>query len=115
MKHISLLFLMVMLSACYRAPEIENFDQERWENGLEECDGYREGPGIEALLKQEQILLTINQNQVEVLLGPPTRHELFRRNQKFFIYHLDCQGNEALRIRFDALGRAKELQKIKLQ
>jgi hypothetical protein len=56
--------------------------------------------------------------QIVKLLGKPDRNELFKRNQKFFLYFIDpapecVPGDSAvvqkLVIRFNAMGLAKEV------
>ena len=84
---------------------------ERWQKSIESCDDYRiiQAP---QLIEQKAQLLTKNQNEIIKLLGSPNRHQLHNRNQKIFFYQLDCTNSRELYIRFDALGRAKEIQII---
>ena len=103
-----------MLGACYSPPAIEGFSSDKWENALTECDGYRIS-GADSILKNKEQLLLKNQNEIRELLGAPARHQLFSRNQKFFFYELDCKKTTELSIRFDALGRVKELQVLRTQ
>ncbi|MFT6135241.1 MAG: hypothetical protein ACJAZM_001735 [Cyclobacteriaceae bacterium] len=90
-------------------PNIEGFDSDEWEQSLSSCDSYRMEQA-ENLIKQKEALLTSNQNEITALLGNPSLHKLFNRNQKFFFYQLDCENTRRLAIRFDALGRVKEVQ-----
>ncbi len=91
------------------APEIEGFDSDSWEKSLEECDNYRKENAFRLTSQNGDPLLTKNQNEIKSLLGNPSRHRLFNRNQKFFYYNLDCNNDQVLSIRFDALGRVKEV------
>ncbi len=105
------ILLLIILFSCYPKVRLDGFDKEAWAVSLTECTGYRE-EHLNILLQQKEILLEKNQNQIQELLGTPTRHELFSRNQKFFFYQLECDSKAELRLRFDALGRLKELRKI---
>ncbi len=106
-----LAFVPVILLACYSAPQIDGFDSQRWKSALTDCTDYRL-QHVQLLLDEEGTLKGEGQNQVQQLLGKPTRHELYNRNQKFFYYDLNCEGDTAmyqLRIRFDALGKLREM------
>jgi hypothetical protein len=116
MKHIFLLiFCTVLVTSCYRAPEIVDFNKDDWEMALDNCNSYRIESTEKQLLLQEENILGASQNEIKALLGNPTRHQLFNRNQKFFYYQLNCEKDLELSIRFDALGRVKEIQMIKVQ
>ena len=111
---LSLLNLAILCS-CYALPEIEGFDQEKWKIA-EPCSEYR----IEAasLLEQnEPVLQGEIQKEIEYLLGKSPRHELGKRSEQFFFYPVtvDCGDsipNTSLSLRFDALGRVKEVQVV---
>lgn len=72
---------------------------------------------IDAIKKEKQKLLALDEMQVVELLGSPDRNELFKRNQKFYYYFLepapecDVHGESPLKlsIRFNAMGLAKEV------
>ena len=111
---ILLTLLILTLTSCYRAPEIEGFDADKWKQSLDNCDNYR----LEAsklLLDQWEILKGETQNEIRELLGKETQHSLYLRNQKFFFYDLNCPNTsgkqQLLRIRFDALGHVREVLK----
>ncbi len=110
------LFMLVALiwiaSSCYSTPEIPGFNTKKWLAFNEDCSDYRLIEGSELILEHEELLLSYGQNEITNTLGPPSRHELFNRNQKFFFYDLDCLEKETLRFRFDALGRLKEIDRI---
>jgi len=69
------------------------------------------------LLDQNDKIIGLDQPHVVELIGNPDEHELSKRLQKFFIYHIsggkECQDNQTsmtkLSIRFDALGKANEV------
>ncbi|MDH5608302.1 MAG: hypothetical protein OEY56_02380 [Cyclobacteriaceae bacterium] len=112
MRLIRLLFLFT-LSGCYQAPLIENFDAVKWQIALTDCTDYRRIEAAPLLVAQKEAILSATQNQVTELLGAPDRHQLYDRNQKFFYYTLDCDGTKELSLRFDALGRVKEIQVVR--
>lgn len=109
MKHFTSLLLLLVFSSCYKAPKIEGFSGNTWNESLENCDDYRIAKSKEVLIGGNSQILTINQNELKELLGTPDQHQLFNRNQKFFFYNLDCDSTARLSVRFDALGRVKEV------
>jgi len=65
-------------------------------------------------VENEPALLSATQPDIEALLGVAPKHELHGRNEKFFFYPLkkdcpDSSENQSLFLRFDALGRTKEV------
>lgn len=118
MKSFLPLFLLLVLSSCYKTLSLEGFDKEKWNKGVTECNTYR--LEIAPLLMEKQdVILEGTQNEVESLLGQASEHELYQRNQKFFHYRLtpndDCgdfKNVEFLSIRFNAIGRANEVQVV---
>ncbi len=110
------LFSLIFCFSCYKTPKIEGFDSNNWNISIS-CDKDRLEEG-NVLIKNEALLLTSNQNEIQALLGNPNEHELYSRNQKFFYYDLkpkcDSVPGQRLAIRFDALGRVNEIQIIKV-
>ena len=104
-SHLTLLFLI----GCYSAPKIDGFDQQQWFNSLTECNDYRMLISDSIFKGSQSPLLTLSQNELQELLGKPDQHQLFNRNQKFFYYSLNCDKTYQLAVRFDALGRVKEV------
>ncbi len=109
-------YFLILLTffSCYQAPVINDFDPTQWKSSLVNCNDYRINAS-EEIIEQKEKLLSKNQNEIVALLGNPEKHELFDRNQKFFFYQLDCEKTKELSLRFDALGRVREVQVIKLQ
>jgi hypothetical protein len=100
-----------ILTSCGPSISIEGFDKDVWQSAPV-CS--EERIALAMLVEaNETDLLSATQPQIEALLGPAPRHELFNRNEKFFYYPIekDCQGSQdrSLFFRFDALGRAKEV------
>ena len=106
---------LFFLTACYSPPVVEGFDSEKWKTSAP-CSNYR----IEAanLLEQNEIILQGEiQKEIEEMLGKTPRHELGKRSEQFFFYPItvDCGdsiANTSLSLRFDALGRVKEIQVV---
>ena len=106
-------FLLVsLLTSCYRAPEVPGFDAEKWKASIENCDNYRY-ESYQILIDNFELIKGATQNEIQLLLGAETQHDLYLRNQKFFFYDLSCPevkgATERLRIRFDALGHVREV------
>ena len=111
------LLFIALLCSCSRGATIRGFDGALWRTDQNGCAGKRL-----ALLKDlepnlEQLKGLKNQEVIKVL-GKPDRNELYKRNQKFFIYHVsaseDCTNHNRgtstiyLSIRFNALGLSSE-------
>ena len=124
-KRAGLYFLLclgciALFSSCRKeAVQIENFSAQAWANDAQGCQGQRLGqvPTLQSSFEQ---LKGLNQQAVVALLGQPDKHELYRRNQKFFFYFVGpgkhCPDSAQapvqaaqIRIRFDAIGRLNEL------
>lgn len=104
--------LLLIITSCNSSPEIPGLDLDKW-NSSEVCSDYRI-EGAEIIEANEEVLLSLTQAEIEGLFGVVPRHQLWNRNEKFFYYPVtkDCsEGVEDtnLFIRFDALGRAKEV------
>lgn len=110
MKKLVLVISTTILIGCYQAPNLKDFDQEKWEKAITECTNYRLVAAKDLIDLQRQMILGLNQNEITKLFGNPTQHLLHSRNQKFFFYQLDCDNTKRLSLRFDALGRVKEIQ-----
>ena len=116
--HMRIAFLIPLISfmSCYQAPQIDGFDKQTWKQEIS-CNQDRLAEA-NILIKNDSLLLSANQNEIQELLGNPDEHELYSRNQKFFYYNLkptcDSVPGQRLSIRFDALGRVNEVQIIKV-
>lgn len=114
MKNLLLSALLLFLASCYSIPEISDFNQEAWENEAITCENKRLEQA-QTLVDQSDKLLGEGEAEIKELLGKPSEHELYTRNQKFFYYNLhqqDCPEARRLSIKFDALDRAKEIRII---
>jgi len=112
------LTLLLLINCTNRHPGIEGFDEVSWTADPNGCKGVRSGQ-IAQLMQHKDELLGLDENEVRNLLGPPDRHELYVRGQKFFQYFTSpgppcsltegAQQNSYLSIRFNALGRSSEI------
>jgi hypothetical protein len=104
---------MLLALACSRpTPELKDFDAAAWKADRQGCTGQREAQ-LASLLQQREQLKALTELQIVEVLGRPNRNELYKRNQKFFRYHVrGCSAvapARQLTIRFNAMGRAKEV------
>jgi hypothetical protein len=102
--------ILLSLVSCYQSPKLDGWVQNDWTAMTIDCDQNRHAMVTIVLLPQQKKILGKNQNEIEKLLGNPDRHQLYDRNQKFFYYKMDCENEKELSVRFDALGRVKEIQ-----
>ena len=112
------IFLVLIFVSCDKPlPTLEGIDAERWTEDKNACDKDRTSMR-EAIDREKEKLLSLDQMQIVALLGRPDQNELLKRNQKFFYYFLEpgpeCGGTadstaEKLVIRFNAMGLAKEV------
>lgn len=110
-KFLTVCPLILVLSSCYPVPEIDGFDLEAW-GKAPGCDTLKTRQA-KLLISQSEKLLGKGEATVKGLLGKPSEHELYNRNQKFFYYGLtdkNCPAPKRLSVKFDALDRAKEIR-----
>lgn len=109
--------LLLVFTACGKAIDLPNISEEEWSADDHGCTNYRM-KHIKALESDKDLLKGLSQDEIIKTLGRPDENELYKRNQKFFIYNLtpnDCkdQANISprmyLSIRFNATGLAKEV------
>jgi len=101
---------LLTLVGCHSTPELEGFSTEEWDKATL-CSEER-NKLAHKLEQQEHKLLGKVQTDIEALLGVAPRHELSSRNEKFFYYPINKNCDkpaQSLLVRFDALGRVKEV------
>ncbi|MEQ8244473.1 hypothetical protein [Fulvivirga sp.] len=106
----------MLFTACNKSIDIKNFDELAWQDDKGACKNTRINM-LEALESGKEQLKGLNQDEIVAVLGRPDENELYKRSQKFFIYHITpktCDGQEFkqytyLSIRFNATGLAKEV------
>lgn len=97
-------------------PQLKGFDKNDWTSDKGGCAGKRSALA-DTLLAQRESLLAQPESGIIAAIGKPDLVELYKRNQKFFHYFTDggpgCGGADRkpsqLVIRFNAMGRAKEI------
>lgn len=112
----SSVIILFFFSCSKPLPDLEGIDQQAWKNDRNGCDKKRFAMK-DAVLKEREKLLALDELQIIDLLGRPDRNELSKRNQKFYYYFLEpsdqCvvhgEDAEKLSIRFNAMGLAKEV------
>ncbi|MDX1628376.1 MAG: hypothetical protein R3345_06735 [Fulvivirga sp.] len=117
MKYIGLFIVCILLFSCSSpSKDVKEFDEAAWQSDENGCDNVRLQM-LDQLIAAKDQLKGLNQNEIQALLGKPDRHELYKRNQKFFYYQIspgkDCpqpqEENIYLSIRFNATGLSKEV------
>lgn len=111
-----ILFTVVVFANCSAPPpSLNGMDVLKWKEDKLACNGARQGMQ-EALSEQKEKLKGLSESAIIKLLGRPDQNELYKRNQKFYSYFIspgqDCnQPRTAMKltIRFNAMGRAKEV------
>ncbi|UII19062.1 hypothetical protein [Fulvivirga ligni] len=111
------LFALSVISCQPKTADIPDFDEVVWKEDINGCSGKRAAMS-EQLDSHREVIKGLNQDEVVELLGKPDKNELYKRNQKFFIYEISnaescdnqTQGPHTyLSIRFNATGLAKEV------
>lgn len=104
-----ILFLILTFS-CSSTPEIAGFDSTRWKADTKGCMGIRAEMVQTASL--EETLIGISESDIVELMGRPDENNLYKRNQKFYIYYLgtceDTAQGPYLQLRFSATNVTRE-------
>jgi len=108
--------ILILTLACTGRALLPGFDRALWQADTEGCQGQRQLLA-EELVRRKAELSGHGQHDITALLGKPDRHELYSRNKKAFVYFIAggpacnrLKENPArLVIRFDGIGRAKEI------
>jgi hypothetical protein len=117
MKMKKWLFLSVVIVSCGKPlPDLQNIDLNLWKEDKGGCKNLRSAE-LNDLNSNLENLKALSEKDIIELLGRPDRNELYKRNQKFYYYDLEpgksCSDsikvNQQLVLRFNAMGRAKEV------
>jgi hypothetical protein len=116
MKKYLWLSVVAIISSCGKPlPDLSPIDLAQWKEDKGGCQNIRNRFLID-LTSQKDELKGLAEGDIIKLLGRPDRNELYKRNQKFYYYDLEpgrsCDSiisNQQLIIRFNAMGRAKEV------
>lgn len=115
-RWLSLVLFILCFSCDKPLPTLEGMDAARWQEDKNGCNKVRITMR-DAIDREKEKLLGLDQMQIVQLLGKPDQNELSSRNQKFFYYFLEpapaCSESDSaaakLVIRFNAVGLAKEV------
>ena len=107
---------LLIIFSCGQEPILEGFDSKAWQADRGGCDNLRITLANE-IINRKADLEGLNQNEITAVFGKADRHELYSRNKKAFVYFIeggpDCLEIKEipgkLVIRFDGIGRAKEI------
>jgi len=113
------IFFFLVLSSCANAPEIKGFSSEQWKSDREGCKGLRV-QYADLILESKDQLLGKGEQLILNLMGRPDKNELYRRQQKFYIYYIQpgpkCTAQPAqtdsakyLSLKFNATGIVNEV------
>ncbi|HYG19813.1 MAG TPA: hypothetical protein VD816_12835 [Ohtaekwangia sp.] len=113
---LNVLLLFFVTSCGPQIPELKQINLKEWKSDKLGCNGTR-AKSVETLQSQKKVLLGLTEMEIVTTLGKPDVKELGKRNQKFFRYLLEpgiaCSDSAAaprkLIVRFNAVGRAKEI------
>jgi hypothetical protein len=116
LRSVSSILVVLLVSGCSNDISV-SFDSESWKSDTYGCKEKRIILYKEIIGYQNEIL-GLSNNQIIRILGKPERNELYRRNQKFFIYHISPASKCSytyngevlfLFIRFNAVGLSQEV------
>lgn len=123
LKHnILIFFILLILQACEEKVELDNFDKKLWKEDLRGCNGQRKGQ-LDTIREQKEKLKGLSQNQIIHIFGKPDFIELYKRNQRFYIYYyqkghqcitndkklkLDFENDKIVKIRFSGSDSVTE-------
>lgn len=116
-RWLNMLLISLIVFSCGKSlPELEGIDIQTWKSDRNGCSSKRLQMR-DAIQKEKNKLLSLDELAIIQLLGKPDRNELYKRNQKFYYYFLEpselCSTRVSspgkLSIRFNAIGLAKEV------
>lgn len=104
-----------LVSCSPPVPQLAGFDATAWSADKNGCSGNRLTQ--QSVIEQNRtVLLAQPEAGILEVLGKPDRVELYKRNQKLYHYFLsggpvcpDSAAQVELLVRFNAMGRAKEI------
>jgi len=116
-RRMAAVWILLAVWACSPpAPKLSGFNRETWTADRNGCNGVRK-PLADTLAAQRNVLLAQPESGIIEAIGKPDLVELYKRNQKFFHYFIagapacgdSTVTTSRLLIRFNAMGRAKEI------
>ncbi len=111
-----LILIIFLLLGCGQGFKLDGFDQEKWQLDVDGCNLDRLTM-TDSIMARKSALIGLSQNEIIDVFGKPSRLELYSRNKKAFVYFISggpaCddknESNKKFIIRFDGVGRAKEI------
>ena len=113
-----LIFICLLFSDCSQVTTIDGLDTDTWKADKNGCGESRKGLE-KSFLENKDKLKGYSQREIGRILGKPDEVDLYKRNQKFFIYHIfpgkQCPGitidsrPRSLYIRFSAMDVSNEV------
>lgn len=105
--------------SCTSSIDLAEFSAEDWKSDRNGCKSKR-GSMLESVMAQKEQILGKAEHDVLKIMGRPDKNELYRRQQKFYIYYLEpgplceesIQASDSasyLSLRFNATGIVKEI------
>ena len=113
---LSNIFLIIIITGCSNNISV-SFDNESWKLDSNGCQDKRIKI-YQSIIEYQNEILGLTNKEIIKILGKPERNELYRRNQKFFIYYispaskcniLNDEDTLFLFIRFNAVGLSQEV------
>lgn len=110
------LWIFILMESCTNTISL-NIDKDNWVADHDGCSGYRMKV-YEEIIHDKGIILGLSTSEIIELLGKPNKNELYKRNQKFFVYQISpgksCEAHDYssdifLIFRFNAMGLANEI------
>jgi hypothetical protein len=107
---------IILIFSCSTSVSL-NIDKEEWMKDYDGCSGYRMDV-YDKILKEKDHLLGLSTGKILEILGNPNMNQLYKRNQKFFVYqispgsacpHQDTGEELFLIFRFNAMGLTNEI------
>lgn len=116
-----ILLISLMVFACQAKVELNSVDTQKWRDDGMGCENYR-NLAVKNLYNEKGKLIGLSPSEISDLLGSPNENEIYKRNQRFFVYYTG-QGHQcsnentkepsSINIRFDAIDRANEVYLIR--
>lgn len=116
MKLNTAILLIFLITGCVEEIQV-SFDNGSWITDTNGCKKIRMRIYKEIIESQKEILGLTNKEIIRIL-GKPERNELYKRNQKFFIYQISpaskCNVTNDIEtlflfVRFNAVGLSQEV------
>ena len=110
MKTYTLILVLLLIAGCSGPQEIPGLEPDQWKSDLKGCEGIRKD--MVAAADLESVLIGLSESEIVELLGKPDENNLYKRNQKFYVYYLgpcsDTTKSPYFQLRFSATNVTRE-------